>query len=183
MLIAEAQQDLRRAYAGGWPGVLVSGLVWTLAAIVERRSGVQAGFLALFFGGMAIFPLSKAVCSLLLRRPNEARGNPFGMTVLECTIAMIGGLLIAWLFILSRPEFVFPAAAVAVGTHYYVFRTAYGNRLFWVLASAITAIGAADVLVPAMRGFAPPLVAATEIVFAIVLLLGDRAEAGRAKAA
>lgn len=171
MLVSEAQQDLRRAYVGGGPGVMISGLVWLVATWTLHNQGVGAGFAALFVGGMLIFPLSKLACRLLFRRANEAPGNPFGLTVLEGTIAMIGGLFAAWLFIGPKPELVFPLAAIAVGTHYFVFKTVYGDRSFWLLAAIVTAIGVADIFVAPLRGSTALLVAVTELAFGLVLTL------------
>lgn len=176
VLIAEAQRDLRRAYVGGGFGVVISGLVWAVAAVVLRERGVGPGFVALFVGGMLIFPLTKLVCSVVLRRAGEAKSNPYGLLVLECTIAMIGGLFAAWLFLPVKPALVFPLAAIAVGTHYFVFRTAYGNRLFWLLAAVVTAIGCGEIFVAALRGWTAPLVAATELVFGLVLLASAHSE-------
>ncbi|MEP7316682.1 MAG: hypothetical protein ABI667_08285, partial [Sphingomicrobium sp.] len=33
----------------------------------------------------------------------------------------------------------------AVGTHYFVFKTAYGDRSYWLLAALITAVGVAEI--------------------------------------
>lgn len=136
-----AQQDLRWAYVGAGPGVIVSALVWLAAGVVEQTRGVQTAFIVLFLGGMLIFPVSTLVVRGLFRRPKAAAGNPLGLAVLESTIAMIGGLVVAWLFLPFRPDYVFPVAAIAVGTHYAVFRTVYGDALFWVLGGLITAVG------------------------------------------
>lgn len=174
MLISDAQLDLRRAYVGGGPGIMVSGLVWLVATFVLRSQGVGTGFTVLFIGGMLIYPASKLLCRVLFRRPNDAPGNPFGMAVLEGTIAMIGGLFAAWLFLPLRPELVFPLAAIAVGTHYFIFKTVYGDRSFWLLAAIVTAVGLADILVAPMRGLAAPLVAVTELAFGLVLTVRAR---------
>jgi hypothetical protein len=171
MLIADAQHDLSRAYVGGGPGVVVSGLVWLMAAGVLYIQGVGAAFAALFFGGMLIFPLSKLVCRFLFRRENESPSNPFGMTVLECTIAMIGGFFAAWLFLASNPALVFPLAAIAVGTHYFAFKTAYGDRLFWLVGTFVTAIGLGDIYLSQIAGSTALLVAVTEIVFGVALTI------------
>lgn len=174
MVISDAQQDLRRAYVGGGPGVVISGVTWLVAAVIQRSQGVGPGFAALFFGGMLIFPLAKLACRIGFGRANETSSNPFGMTVLEGTIAMIGGLFAAWLFLSSQPRLVFPLAAIAVGTHYFVFKTAYGDRLFWLLASLIAAIGFADIYVPQLRGSAALLVAVVELAFGIALTIRGR---------
>ncbi|MDO9487332.1 MAG: hypothetical protein Q7J32_03085, partial [Sphingomonadaceae bacterium] len=89
----------------------------------------------------------------------------------EGTIAMIGGLFAAWLFIGPKPELVFPLAAIAVGTHYFVFKTVYGDRSFWLLAAIVTAIGVADIFVAPLRGSTALLVAVTELAFGLVLTL------------
>ena len=169
MTVTDAQQDLRRAYVGGGPGVVISGLVWLAAMYIQHSQGIRAGFVVLFFGGMLIFPLTKLVCRAIFRRESESRNNPFGLTVLESTIAMIGGLFAAWLFLAYMPVLVFPLAAIAVGTHYFVFKTVYEDKLFWLLAAVITAIGFGDIFVAQMRGSTALLVALTEVVFGLVL--------------
>lgn len=171
MRIDDAQRDLRRAYVGGGPGVFVSGLVWIAAALVAARQGVGTGFAALFFGGWLIYPASALVCRFAFRRAKEAADNPFGRVALESTIAMIGGLFAAWLFLPSRPDWVFPLSAIAVGTHYAVFRTTYGDMLFYALGAAITALGLAAIFrtVP-LPADMPVLVGAIEIGFAILLI-------------
>lgn len=171
MLFSEAQHDIRRAYVGGGPGVLVSALTWFVAAFVQQAHGAGAAFVALFIGGMFIFPVAKLVARFLFKRASEAKQNPLGMTALESTIAMIGGLFAAWLFLPVRPGLVLPLAAIAVGTHYLVFRTVYGDRLFVVLATIVTAIGLCEILVLPLHGSVPLLVALTELAFGLVLTL------------
>lgn len=178
MEIIAAQRDLRRAYVGGGPGVFVSALVWFAAAAVERSQGVGTAFAILFFGGMLIFPLATLAARLLFRRAKEASDNPFGMVAVESTVAMIGGLFAAWLFLPFRPDWVFPLAAIAVGTHYAVFKTMYGDRSFWLLGALITAVGFAAIYdaIPIPGG---PILAVglVELVFAILLTLRARREA------
>ena len=159
---------------------MISGLVWLAAMYIQHSQGIRAGFVVLFFGGMLIFPLTRLVCRAMFRRENESRNNPFGLTVLESTIAMIGGLFAAWLFLADKPVFVFPLAAIAVGTHYFVFKTVYGDKLFWLLAAVITAIGFGDIFVAEMRGSTALLVALTEVFFGLVLTV--RATVSRSSA-
>lgn len=167
MIITDAQRDMRRAYVGGGPGVLVSALVWFSAALVAPGQGIGRAFTVLFFGGMLIFPLATLLVRLAFRREREASGNPLGMIALESTIAMLGGFLAAWLFLPFRPDYVFPIAAVAVGTHYFAFRSVYGDPLFWVLGGLITAVGLAAIFALAPIPGGPILaVGAIELVFA-----------------
>jgi hypothetical protein len=172
MEISKAQGDLRRAFVGGGPGVLVSALVWLTAAAVEPRQGVGTAFAVLFLGGMIIFPVSTLACRYLFKRGKEEPDNPLGRVALESTFAMIGGLFAAWLFLPARPEFVFPVAAIAVGTHYAAFRTAYGDILFWLLGGLITLVGLLGIypVVPLPGG---PILAigVIEFIFAVILTM------------
>ena len=117
MTLDEAQQEITRAHVGGGPGAIVSGFVWLAAGLVLQRQGFGPGFTALFFGGMLIFPIATLTSRLLFRRGAESAGNRLGRTALESTIAMIGGFVASWLFLPVRPDYVFPLAAIAVGTH------------------------------------------------------------------
>jgi hypothetical protein len=176
MTIEEAQSDIRRAFVGGGPGVFVSSMVWFAAAAVERGHGTGPAFATLFFGGMLIFPLATLACRYLFRRQREARRNPLGALALESTVAMIGALVAAWLFLPMRPDLVFPIAAIAVGTHYAVFRTVYGDRLFWLLAALVTGAGLLALFRPLPGG--PILaVAAIELLFAAILTIHAAAPA------
>ncbi|MEO1920590.1 MAG: hypothetical protein ABGW84_01745 [Sphingomonadaceae bacterium] len=172
MEVKAAQAELRHAYTDGGPGVVVSGLIWLAAAFVERQQGVEAAFLALFFGGMLIFPFALLINRAILKRRGESKTNPFGKLVLEGTIAMIGGLIAAWLFLPFKPEWVIPLAAIAVGTHYFAFRTAYGLAIFWLLGAAVTALGALAIFTGWLEtNFVTVAVAVTELVFGGILWL------------
>ena len=175
MTISDAQRDLRRAYVGGGTGVFVSGLVWLTAALVEQAQGIERAFVVLFFAGMLIFPLATLLSRFVFRREKESPDNPLGLVALESTIAMLGGLLAAWLFLQFRPDYVFPLAAIAVGTHYFVFKTIYGDRLFWLLGALITAVGLVALFAVAPIPGGPILaVGAIELVFAAILITKER---------
>ena len=170
MTISDAQADLRRSYVGGGPGAFISGAIWFVAAWVEARHNIRTAFIALFFGGMLIYPLGLAASRLIFRRAVETNGNPMGPLALESTIAMIGCLIAAWLILPHRPELVFPIAALAVGTHYFAFKTAYGDRTYWLLAAIITAFGLAEIFGMTRLGGGMILaVGAVEVAFGILL--------------
>lgn len=174
MHIIDAQRDMRRAEAGGGPGVFVSGLVWLIAGLVESSRGVHAGFAALFIGGMLIYPVSTLLVRFVFRREPESPGNQISRVALESTIAMIGGLLPAYLFLYFQPAYVFPLAAIAVGTHYFAFRTAYGDIRFWLLGAVIAGLGVAGIFAPAMLPIGIIfLVALAEFVCAALLTWRD----------
>lgn len=166
MDIAIAQTELRRAYLRGGPGAIVSGVVWLAAGITAARHGVPAGFAVLFLGGMLIFPVATFIVRVLFRRDPLSKENPGGLTVIETIVPMMAGLLAAWLLMPYRADFVFPMAAIAVGAHYFGFRTAYGDRTNWVLGGVMCFVGVGSIFSGMPTGAATPyVIAAIEIVF------------------
>jgi hypothetical protein len=143
--IETAQSELRKAYLRGGPGAIVSGSVWLVAGIAASGYGVPIGFAVLFFGGMLIFPVGSLFVRGILRRKPASKQNPGGLTVIETVYPMIGGLLAAWLLTPYRPEFVFPLSAIAVGAHYFGFRTAYGDWTNWILGGIICLVGVGSI--------------------------------------
>jgi len=167
-----AQAEIRRNFVGGGPGAIVSSLVWFAAAFTFARSSHAAAFAVLFFGGFLIFPVSGLIEKFVFRRTVSVKGNPLGLIALESTIAMIGCLLAAWLLLPVRPEVVFPVAAIAVGTHYFAFKTAYGDRTYWLLGALITLIGCAGIFWMPGQTMAVILgVAVIELLFGLWLTL------------
>ena len=174
MTIDKAQLDLRQAFVGGGPGLVISGLFWLGAGLMATARGIGPAFVLLFVTGMLIFPLATLVCRFAFGRSPVAIGNPMGRIGLESTIAMIGGLVIAWLLLPLRPEWVFPIAAIAVGTHFFAFRTAYGDMGFWLLGALLTALGFVELFELARLGGAfIYLVAVIEIGFGLWLIRRD----------
>lgn len=169
MLVSNAQKDIGRAYVGGGPGMIFSGLVWLAAGLAQHWHGTGFGFAVLFIGGMAIFPAGLLLSRQLFRRAAEAKDNPLGRTALESTICMIAGLFAAWLMLPLKPAYVFPLAAIAVGSHFAVFRTVYGDRLFWLIGAMLTGFGLAGIFAGAPTPVVAFGVAASEIVFGAIL--------------
>jgi hypothetical protein len=169
MTITEAQQEMRRAFVGGGPGTCVSGLIWLSAAITLKYHSIGTAYATLFFGGMLIFPLTQLVTRFLFGQPIVTPGNPLSPVVLESTAAMIAGLWIAWLFHSVHPAYVFPIAAIAVGTHYAAFQTVYGDKRFWLLAALITFVGVADIVGLKLPGGPALAVASIEILSGMFL--------------
>lgn len=169
MIVVDAQRDLQRAYVGGGPGTVISGVIWLVAALIAATRGLGPGFVALFFGGMLIFPLAKLASRLAFGRAAEAQGNPFGRMIAESTAALVAGLFVAWLMLALRPALAFPVAAMAVGTRYVLFHTAYGDRTYWVLGGMVSLIGLAGILVPATRDGTALLVGLVEVMAGAIL--------------
>ena len=168
MNIARAQEQMRHAYFGGAPGMLVSAAVWAAAGMVASSGAFTQAVWTLFIGGMAIHPLG-LLLARLLGRPGGARGNPLDRLALESTITMILALPLAYAVSLLRAEWFFPAMLMVIGGRYVVFASIYGLRLYWACGAvlAVAAYGAAVLrLAPAPAAFAG---AAIEAVFAVAL--------------
>lgn len=174
MKLEDYQAELRHSYVRGGPGAIVSGFVWLAAGLTATYSNLSNGFLLLFFAGMFIFPISKVVLKLFFRRPGESKSNPGGVIVIETVFPMIGGLFAAWLLMPHRPEFVFPIAAIAVGAHYFGFRTAYGDWTYWVFAAILCLIGSLSIVLGTpSSNWVPYMVAAVEFIFGSWFIYAD----------
>lgn len=174
---AAAQRDMRTGYLGGAPGVLVSGLVWAVAACVATWMTPERAVWALFVGGVFIHPLSVVLVKLLGHTGRHRQGNPLAPLAMATTFWMILMLTLAYGISLLRIDLFFPAMLFVIGGRYLCFQIIYGNRLYWLIGAvlALTGYGLAAANAPAAVGaFAGSLI---EVVAAGVLLAGARREA------
>lgn len=172
MDLKTAQAEARYTYSRGGFGALVSGVIWLIVAIIASKQGINTAFIVLFFAGMLIFPLSVLLLKLFFKRSMLPKGHPSGQIVGETIFPMIGFLFVAWLFIPLKPEWVFPIAAIGVGTHYFGFRSAYGDFTYWVLGGVVTAVGFLSIAFKQPNyEWVPYIVAAIEVVFGIWFLI------------
>lgn len=141
MEIIKAQQDMRAAYVGGAPGVLVSGLVWVLAGGVATFTTFQTSIIVFFLGGMFIHPLSIVVSKFVFNAPLQAKDNPFARLAFETTITLFVGLFLAFMVSQLKEDWFYPIMLLMIGARYFVFSTIYGNRLFWLLGLSLIALG------------------------------------------
>jgi len=137
-----AQDELRRAYVNGAPGVRGSGAVWLIAGAVWLRAGIAPAFAVLFVGGMLIMPLGTLIARTVCRAPKAPADNPLNLLGLESTFILFAGIFIAFAMLAAQPQWAFPILAITIGARYFVFRTVYREWLYWPLAAAITAVGA-----------------------------------------
>jgi len=172
MQLEAAQRAMRTAHVSGAPGVLVSGVVWVDAGVIWARADVAQAFVMLFFGGMAIVPGGLFIARVILRAPKPVEGNPLDRLGLESTFSLFAGLLIAYALLRISPASVFPIMAITIGARYFIFRTIYGEGVFWALGTALTAVG-----VTALLGLVTwptniaVVVGLMELAFAIVLFV------------
>lgn len=178
MDITTAQNDMGVAYVRGAPGVFVSGLVWLVSGWVWSRYGVVSGFYSLFVGGVLIFPVSLLVSRLIFKAPATSRGNPLERLALESTFILFAGILLAWCFLRVAPALAFPAMAVAIGVRYLLFRTIYGNAVYWMLGGSLAVLGGLIALVTvALPVNFAMTVGAIEVCFSLIVFLTGRSAA------
>lgn len=176
--LAASQRDMRTAYLDGAPGVLVSGLVWAVAACIAAWVSPQRAMWALFVGGMFIHPVAVVLTRLLGSCGRHAAGNPLGALAMATTFWMIMMLPLAYGISLLRADLFFPAMLLVIGGRYLCFHTLYGKRLYWVLGAVLALAGYGLAVSNAPVALAAAAGAAIEIGFAGVLLAGARREAG-----
>lgn len=88
MRIQEAQREFRSVYLGGAVGQFVTGAVWLLSAALSTWVGRGVGIVALFVGGVFIFPITQLALRLLGRNQTVSPQNPFNQYFLHGVIAM-----------------------------------------------------------------------------------------------
>ncbi|MDO1451238.1 hypothetical protein Q0590_33500 [Rhodocytophaga aerolata] len=144
MNFKDAQQDLRQSYVGGASGVMISSLVWGMAAIVALLSTEQMSVLSLFLGGMLIHPLGIVVSKVLKRSGKHQKDNPLARLALESTFLLFLGLLIAFAVFQLRSNWFFPILLLIIGGRYLLFSTLYGMRIYWLLGMSLALAGIAS---------------------------------------
>jgi hypothetical protein len=146
MSIDEAQGDVRRLYAGGFYGQLVSALVWLSAAAVATWFSTEGAVAVLFIGGVLIFPLTRVVIRLTRRPSSLPAGHPMAALAMQIAFTVPIGLAVVVAMLAGRGELFFPASMVIVGAHYLPFVFLYGMRMFAVLSGILVVLGVALLL-------------------------------------
>lgn len=141
MTIAQAQADVRRIYRGGYSGPLVSAIIWAVANTAYFLVSPAAAMVALFFGGMLIFPLSALILRVSTGGGALPKGHPSTALAMQSAFTVPLGLLVAIALGTYAPELFFPASLIIVGAHYLVFMTLYGMKVFAVLGGALVMSG------------------------------------------
>lgn len=153
--------------------MLCSAAAWLLAAAVASQVSASASVLALFAGGMLIYPASVLVCKLLGRPGKPAKANPLGPLAVEGTLWFVFCLPIAFAVSKFNMWWFFPCMLVIIGGRYLTFRTLYGLRVYWVCGAVLAVAAcllAALKLQPAATAFTG---AAIETAFAVIILAGS----------
>ncbi|MPR32058.1 hypothetical protein GBK04_01540 [Cytophagaceae bacterium SJW1-29] len=135
--ISHAQSDMRAGYANGSVGIIVSGFIWLISALVVFKFSDKYGIWTLLIGGMFIYPLSVVLAKILGQKGTHTEGNPLANLAMEGTIFMLMCLPLAFGLSLQHSEWFFQAMLLIIGGRYLTFASIYGNRLYWILGGIL----------------------------------------------
>lgn len=135
--IYSAQSNMQQGYADGSLGVLVSGTVWLVSALVAYYISVHTAIWTLFFGGMLIFPLGLLLCKILGIPGKHSKLNPLGNLAMEGTFYMLMCIPMALLLSQQDPAWFFQGMLLIIGGRYLTFTTLYGKKAYWVLGGLL----------------------------------------------
>ncbi len=169
MSIWDAQREMRSAFLGGFAGQLIAGVIWAASAASTLLAAPNVGIAVLFFGSMALFPLTQGLLRLMGRPAKVSAEN--GLWALGAQIAFTVPInfLLVFAATFYRYEWFYPAALIVVGAHYLPFITLYGMRMFGVLAALLVGAGVAIAMIGTpFLSFGGWLGAACMIAFAFV---------------
>ena len=170
MSFKEAQQDMRKSYLGGGPGVFSSGLIWITAGFTAFFNTKQISVLVFFFGGMLIHPLGILISKLLKRSGKHQKGNPLAILAMESTLMLFIGLFIAYLSLQFRPNWFFPIMTLIIGGRYLVFSSIYGMRVYWLFGTVLILSGIVGIVFNLPFYFIGLIGGGIELFFSIIIL-------------
>lgn len=147
--ISAAQSDMREAYYGGAPGIVVSGTAWLAAALVALYVGPKAGIMTLVFGGMLIFPVSVLFCKAIGSSGKHHKSNPLASLAIEATLWMLLAIPICIGAAFFKLEWFFPAMQLVIAGRYLTFSTLYGMRIYWLFGAVLACAGGSLLVVDA----------------------------------
>ena len=158
---------MRYAYYDGAPGVLVSGLVWLIAAVVCQMLGVKQGVWTLLIGGVFIHPLSVLLNKLLGRPGNTGKGNALNQLAMASTFWLIVCCAMAFGLFLFIPLLFFPAMMASIGSRYLIFASLYGMPVYWVMGATLIGAGILALYLGLQPVAAAAIGGAIEVLFAL----------------
>ena len=163
------QAEMRFAHFDGAPGILVSGIVWVVAAVVCAQFGVSRGVWTLLVGGAVIYPIGMLFAKALGRPGNTDKANALNQLAMASTIWLIVCCAMAYGLYLLKPQLFFPAMLATIGSRYLVFATVYGKAIYWALGISLVAAGNASLFLGIAPALAAAIGGALEILFALLV--------------
>jgi len=141
MHVSDAQREVRLTFMGGFPGQLVSGLIWLVSAALATWGSPRNAILVLVGGGMFIFPLAQLVLRVMGRRAALEKANPMGALAMQVAFTIPLSLPVVGAAALHHMGWFYPAILIVVGAHYLPFVFLYGMWTFALLAALMIAGG------------------------------------------
>jgi hypothetical protein len=135
--IEQAQTDMCKSYANGSIGIIVSGTIWLISAIIVAQLSPKHGIWSLLIGGMLISPLSIILGKFLGLSGTHTKGNPLANLAMESTILMIMCIPLAVGLSLEHTAWFFQGMLMIIGGRYLTFSTIYGKKQYWVLGAIL----------------------------------------------
>lgn len=170
LALSEGQQDeMCYAYNDGAPGILTSGIVWLIAALVCHLFGMQQAIWTLLIGGSLIHPISILLTKAIGRPAKLSTFNALNQLGMASTIWLILCCAMAYGLSLFMPALFFPAMMATIGCRYLVFATLFGKNVFWVMGSILIIAGCFAYFAAIPYTFAAALGGLIEVLFALLV--------------
>lgn len=141
MLVADAQQEVRVVFVGGFWGQLVSSTVWLISAALATWATPRAAILELVLSGFFIFPATQVLLRLTGRRSSLTRENPLGKLAMQIAFTLPLTMLLLVPVTTFRLDLFYPAFMILLGAHYLPFTFLYGMRMFIPFSAILVSFG------------------------------------------
>ena len=135
--INQAQTDMRKGYANGSIGIIVSGLIWLISAVVAYQYAASQAVWVLLIGGMFIHPMGILLSKIIGLPGTHTKGNQLGNLAMEGTVFMIMCLPLAFGLSLQHTEWFFQGMLLIIGGRYLTFASIYGLKHYWILGTVL----------------------------------------------
>jgi hypothetical protein len=143
MNISEAQKEVRTVYLGAFSGLVVTGLIWLVAAALGIWRSTGLAVWALILGGTFIFPLSQLLLKAMGKPTGLSAENPFGKLAMQVAFMIPLCYPVIAAASIFNTNWFFPAFLVVVGAHYLPFIFLYGMWQFGILSVLLVGMGTA----------------------------------------
>jgi|SRR5262245_21921315 len=141
MTVEEGQREVRTVFLGGFPGTLVTAVLWLASAAAATWATTRLGILILVLGGAFIFPMMQLVLRAMGRRASLPQGHPFNALAMQIAFMVPLCIPVVAGATLYRLEWFYPAFMIVVGAHYLPFCFLYGLSRFLVLGGILITAG------------------------------------------
>lgn len=170
MNFLSAQKDMQASFTHGAPGVLVSGLVWLIAGMIAKFHVFNYSLIALFIGGMFIYPLSVLISRQIYKSAPPQKTNPLMKLALEGTFLLFVGLFFVFIMATTKPDLCYPIMLMVIGARYLTFQTIYGLKTYWVLGGVLLTVGFVSIYFVTLKPYLVPLLGGSiEVIFSVYL--------------